>query len=245
MVRAIDFFKLFFTDILMEQICLHTNSYGWMKIVDKPYYGDNAGAWKETSEEEIALLIAIILYFGVVNVSSFHRYWSTKALYHGLSSREIMKRDRFKALMGMLHVVDPNTEDEHDKLRKVSGFLNSFKETCKLLYQPFQHVAVDEMMVKSKHRSRIRQYIKNKPTKWSIKLWVLADNANCYTYDFNVYTGRRSEEECSENGLGYDVVTKLSHPLENQGYHLYFDNFYTSPTLVKDLYSVQIYAVER
>ena len=102
MVRAIDFFKLFFTDILMEQICLHTNSYGWMKIVDKPYYGDNAGAWKETSEEEIALLIAIILYFGVVNVSSFHRYWSTKTLYHGLWAREIMKRDRFTALMGML-----------------------------------------------------------------------------------------------------------------------------------------------
>ena len=77
MVRAIDFFKLFFTDILMRQICLHTNSYGWMKIVDKPYYGDNAGAWKETTEEEIALLIAIILYFGLVKVSSFHRYWST------------------------------------------------------------------------------------------------------------------------------------------------------------------------
>ena len=119
--------------------------------------------------------------------------------------------------MGMLHVVDPNTEDEHDGLRKVSGFLNSFKETCKLLYQPFQHLAVDERMVKSKHRSGIRQYIKNKPTKWGIKLWGLADSANGYTYDFDVYTGRRSEEECSENGLGYDVVRKLSHPLENQG----------------------------
>ena len=52
--------------------------------------GDNAGAWKETSEEEIALL-AIILYFGLVKVSSFHRYWSTKTLYHGLWAREIMK----------------------------------------------------------------------------------------------------------------------------------------------------------
>ena len=65
-------------------------------------------------------------------------------------------------------------------------------------------------------------------------------HANGYTYDFDVYTGWRSGEECSENGLGYDVVRKRSHPLENQGYHLYLDNFYTSPTLVKDLYSVQI-----
>ena len=52
--------------ILMRQICLHTNSYGWMKIVDKPYHRNNAGAWKETSAKEIALLIAIILYFGLV-----------------------------------------------------------------------------------------------------------------------------------------------------------------------------------
>ena len=54
----------------MRQICLHTNSYGWMKIVDNPYYGDNTGAWKETSEGEIALPIAIILYFDLVKVSS-------------------------------------------------------------------------------------------------------------------------------------------------------------------------------
>ena len=61
-------------------------------------------------------------------------------------------------------------------------------------------------MVKSKHRSGIRQYIKNKPTTWGIKLWVLAQSANGYTYDFDVYTGRRSEEECSEYGFCYDVV---------------------------------------
>ena len=81
----------------------------------------------------------------------------------------------------MLHVVDPTTEDEHDKLRKVRSLLNVFKEKCKSLYQPFQNVAVDERMVKSKHRSGIRQYIKDKPTKWGIKLWVLADSANGYT----------------------------------------------------------------
>ena len=64
--------------------------------------------------------------------------------------------------MGMLHVVDPATEDEHDKLRKVRSLLNVFKEKCKSLYQPFQNVAVDERMVKSKHRRlEIRQYIKD------------------------------------------------------------------------------------
>lgn len=142
--------------------------------------------------------------------------------------------------MAMLHVVDPDEEDEEDKLRKVSSFLEFFKEKCKDLYQPFQRVAVDERMVKSKHRSGIRQYIKNKPTKWGIKLWVLADSLNGYTCDFDVYIGRNARQEVSPNGLGYDVVMKLAGPLRNQGYHLYFDNFYTSPKLVKDLFQVMI-----
>ena len=240
MTRAVDFFRLFITVELLREICEHTNSYGWLTIGEKSYYGDKDGAWKETHPEEIEKLIALILYCGLVKVSSFHRYWSTKSLYHGLWARSIMSRDRFKALIGMLHVVDPGAEDGHDKLRKVTGFLQFFKEKCKSLYQPFQHVAIDERMVKSKHRSGIRQYIKNKPTKWGIKLWVLADSINGYTCDFDVYVGRNAAEVPSANGLAYDVVMKLVQPLINQGYHLYFDNFYTSVTLVKDLFQLSI-----
>ena len=71
-----------------------------------------------------------------------------------------MSRKWLKALMAMLHVVDPSAEDGNDKLRKVRTFLDHFKERCKALHQPFQNVSVDERMVKSKPRSGIRQYIK-------------------------------------------------------------------------------------
>ena len=238
--KAIDFFRLFFTAELLHEICTHTNAYGWIAILKKPYYGDKQGAWIETTVEEIEKLIALILYFGLVNVSSFHRYWSTKTLYHGLWARKIMSRDRFKALMATLHIVDPSLEDDSDKLRKVRSFIQAFKDKCKLLYEPFQKVAVDERMVKSKHRSGIRQYIKNKPTKWGVKLWVLADSSNGYTCDFDIYIGKNSQHEVSAKGLGYDVVMKLVGPLVNQGYHLYFDNFYTSVQLVQDLWEVGI-----
>jgi len=90
-------------------------------------------------------------------------------------------------------------------------------------------------MVKSKHRSGIRQYARNKLTKWEIKIWVLADSASGYTYDFDVYTGgSNADEEQSQHGLGYGIVMKLAQSLFNQGYHMYFDNFYTSPQLVKN-----------
>ena len=165
------------------------------------------------------------------------KYWSTKSIYHGLWARKILSRNRYQALSAFLHVVDPANETPGYKLRKVEEFLAAFKERCKVLYQPMQKLAVDERMVKSKHRSGIRQYMKDKPTKWGLKLWVLADSDNGYTIDFNVYIAKAAAGETSDEGLGYDVMMKLMQPYLGQGYHLYLDNFYTSNKLVSDLYS--------
>ena len=106
-----------------------------------------------------------------------------------------------------------------------------FKSRCLSLYQPRQNLVIDERIVKSRHRSGIRQYMKDKPTKWGIKLWVLADSSNGYTVDFNVYIGKAAGQNVSANGLGYDVVIKLISPYTRQGYRLFVDNFYTSVTL--------------
>jgi len=172
---------------------------------------------------------------GIVRLPQNNLYWSIKSLFHGLWARAIMTRDRFKALLSVLHVVDPSEEEKDDKLKKVKPFVNHFRKRCKSLYQPEQNLAIDERLVKSKHRSGIRQYIKNKSIKFGIKLWVIADSATGYTWDFIVYTGAGDGVTDSVNGLGYGVVMTLSKPLFHQGYHMYFDNFYTSSILVEDL----------
>ena len=115
-----------------------------------------------------------------------------------------MSRTRFKALMAMLHVVDPTNEDESHKLRKVESFINYFESRGLALYQPSKNLTFDERLVKSCHWSEIRQYIKDKPTRWGIKLWVLADSSNGYTADFNVYIGKAARKETkafSKSGL--------------------------------------------
>jgi len=154
--KAVDFFNLFFTDDLIESIAKHTNAYAYSQILNKPAYAQKDGSWKETSPEEIRKLIALLIYQGIVHVPTFHRYWNTKSLFHGLWAREFMSRDRFKQLMSMLHIVDPGDEVKADKLRKISPVINIFHERCKALFQPFENVAVGERIVKSKHRSGIR-----------------------------------------------------------------------------------------
>ena len=50
---------------------------------------------------------------------------------------------------------------------------------------------------------------------------------------FEIYTGKRTT--ATENGLSHDVVMHLMEGFFAQGYHLFCDNFYTSPALAKAL----------
>ena len=60
------------------------------------------------------------------------------------------------------------------------------------LYQPVKELSVDERMVKSRARCHMIQYMKNKPTKFGFKLWVVADPSG-YTID-SMYTLARVKE---------------------------------------------------
>ena len=46
----------------------------------------------------------------------------------------------------------------------------------------------------------------------------------------------------AEYGLGYDVVTKLVRPFMNKNHHVYFDNFFSSVTLLEHLEANGTYA---
>ena len=237
--EAKDFFELFFDDSIVNSIVTHTNSYAQEKVFSGKgsSYTQSDGSWQDVTADEIRRLIALLIHFGVVHVrGDVQKNWSTKTLYHGLWARAILSRDRYFAILSMLHVVDPATEDPNNKLRKVEPFITHFKKKCSELYKPRQHVAIDERMVKSRHRSGFRQFIKDKPTKWGIKLWVLADSSNGYTVDFNIYIGRAAGREVSANGLGYDVVMRLMTPYFDKGYHLFVDNFYSTVILFRDLF---------
>ena len=74
-----------------------------------------------------------------------------------------------------------------------------------------------------------------KPHKWGIKAWVLADSSNGYTWGWKLYTGKE-ERESSDLGLSHRVVLDLTSDerLQDKGYSVFTDNFYTSPALFSD-----------
>ena len=81
-------------------------------------------------------------------------------------------------------------------------------------------------MISCEGRLSFLQYLSNKPHKWVINTWVLAESKTGYTYNWSIYTGK---EDNSYGLLAQHVVLTLVQTLHHQGFHLYFDNLYASP----------------
>ena len=147
-----------------------------------------------------------------------------------------MSRHRFENISAFLHVVTQEEEQDlgNSPLCKIFPLYESIRKRCFEVYQPLCELSVDERMVKTKARSLLKQFIRNKPNKWGFKFWIVADITG-YTIDFGLYGGARHDDGRSEHGLAYDVVMKLIQAFAFQGYEVYCDNFYTSPKLFQDL----------
>ena len=166
---------------------------------------------------------------GVHKVRNHRKAWSVSKVQHPSRLKDLMTCQHFELIGCFLHVVTPEEEEAENgnRLRKLRPYLDYLKTNWLTYYQPLQCLSVDEWMVKSKAHSHMVQYMRNKPVKWGFKLWVLADTSG-YTIDFNVYTGK---EESTDHGLTFKVVVDLIEPFWFQGYEVYTNNYYSSPSL--------------
>jgi len=94
------------------------------------------------------------------------------------------------------------------------------------LFESQENVSIDEAMIPFKGRLRFKQHMKDRPTKWGIKVFVLADATNGYVSRLQVYTGKNSFLVRDEVGLCSRVVLELL-----DGPKVYMDNYYFSPSL--------------
>ncbi|XP_031696929.1 piggyBac transposable element-derived protein 4-like [Anarrhichthys ocellatus] len=234
----ISLFQLFFSPSVVRNIIANTNANAAKR--------KKAGlkfSWDVLTVKDFYVFLSIIVYTGLVTVHQWSDYWRKKWPYSFQFPGDSMTRDRFEAIMWSLHLSDPKEDEENDKKRNTTEYDRLFKikplytdmvTACKAHFQPHQNVSIDERMVKSKARISMKQYMKDKPTKWGYKLFVLADSSIGYTWNFFVYAGK--SESNTGHGLSYSAVMDLlPFPLLGRGYSLYTDNFYTSPALFIDL----------
>ena len=200
--------------------------------------------WRALTVSNFYVFMAIIIIFsGLVNVHHRADYWRRQWPYNFAFPSEKMTQDRFEAILWSLHLSNPREDEENERRRNTAEYDRLFKikplyieimTACKAHFQPYQNIAIDERMVASKARISMKQYMRDKPTKWGYKLFVLADSATAYTWNFFVYSGKSALT--TGQGLSYtSVMDLLPFPLLGGGYTLYVDNFYSSPALFQDL----------
>lgn len=73
-----------------------------------------------------------------------------------------------------------------------------------------------------------------KPTKRGFKVWVIACCKTGYNLGFKIYEGKDNEGN-KKWGLGERTILQMSEPYMSKGYCLYFDNFFSSFPLLKEL----------
>ena len=105
-----------------------------------------------------------------------------------------MSRNRFFQILRYLHVSDdaviiPAGQPGYDKLHKIKPFLGLLFPNFEKAYNLHQNIAIDECMIPWRGRLSFRQFIANKPIRFGIKVWVLADSETKYIYRQQLYIG--------------------------------------------------------
>ncbi len=228
MCTILDAFYVFFTTQVWELLVSETNAYG-ARIIP--------GSWRDTDERELKAYLGILIVMGIVQLPRLAMYWSTThEEFAPVLVRKVMPRDRFFQLSRCLHVnaTDPSSVTrgvaDYDRLYKVRKLLDLVVPKFESVYTLHKELSLDEAMIKFKGRLGFKQYMKDKPTKWGIKVFVLSDATNGYIYRLEIYTGK-NETLDNATGLCSRVVLDLMKGFDYSGNTLYMDRYYSSPRL--------------
>lgn len=219
-------------------------NFAWpLLVAETNRYAGQSGAadWVPTSVPEMKAFVGMLIAMGIVRLPCVYDYWSNTEMLHNSFIARTMPVNKFLKILRYFHLSDNTTHQPNDRLAKVSDFvtmLNSAFQRCWVLDR---NISVDETLIPCKGRSFLKQYIKNKPHKWGIKLWVLACSATGYVWRFSVYAGK--QQDAPEHRLSYRVVMDLVKGLYHRNHCIFMDNFYSGVELFVDLLSRGVYAV--
>jgi hypothetical protein len=181
--------------------------------------------------------------FKTISFQNFYRFCAdpqrVKSWFPNMTRWEQMKR--------FFKVSDPCTDHLHkeDKMWRIREVFDTLIAASKANYWPQCEVALDEAIKKFKGRCSFKQYIKNKPVRWGIKIFALCCSHTAYLFNAIVYLGKRPEDEkesTAEGSKTEQAVISLVTPLQGRNHRLFMDNYYSSIPLFVTLSKMLIWA---
>jgi len=152
-----------------------------------------------------------------------------------------MSHKRFVFLVYCLRFDDSTTRAQRradDKLASIRNIHDKFVVAFEANYTPGTGCTVDESLRGFRGMYSFKQYIPNKPSKYGIKVCVLADSKTFYSVSSKIYTG------ADTHALGLPVpsqaVLDLVPSVSGTNRNITTDNYYMSIPLTMKLKSRKI-----
>jgi hypothetical protein len=124
------------------------------------------------------------------------------------------------------------------RTKKVHGVIEHIEKQFQKYFVPGKNVAIDESTVGFKGK------IKKNPTKWGLRLFILADSDIGYVHSIIPYYEKITGEVCNLPYPNKPFTTRTMLSLMDhlglsvsgiRGYHLFTDRYYSSVDLAKEL----------
>lgn len=231
-------FQCFFDTQLMDYIVDQTNLYHASFLASNdPDKRKHQKDWVPVNKEEFYSFLAIVMLMSVVKKATLSSYWSTDPLLATPIFATVMPRDRFLEILRSMHFNDNNKQPSGDRIYKIEPVIKTLREKFKQFVIPYQNLCIDESLMLWKGRLSFKQYIPNKRHRFGVKLFIIVDCKSGTILDFIVYVGSDTDYEYQDHlGISGSIVMTLMEPYLGKGHNLYVDNWYTSPTLFRELH---------
>lgn len=228
-----DFFCLFIPTYFWALWASYTNAKANME------YGNSKGTprkWHAVTGAELKAWVASVMLWSTWKTISFQNFHAG-TMDPNKVQRWFPSFTRWEQIKRFFKLSHPEHEDPTDKLTKVRGLWEYFLAACKANLWPGENVAVDEAMKKFKGRCSFKQYIKNKPVRWGLKIFCLCCSATAYLWNAIIYVGKKKTDDQKKKEMGATTATVLDlvGPLANKNHCVFMDNFYTSIPLFVEL----------
>lgn len=224
-----------FDDELVQKITDETNRYASQKNRDL-----------RVNVSEMKCFLGVILLSGFVPLPRRRMYWERAKDSNNELVSQAIARNKFEFILSNIHCQDNNFLDPSDKFAKVRPLIAHLnKKFMENAYVEEEH-SVDEAMIPYTGRHGCKQYIHGKPIRYGFKLWV-GTTRQGYINWFEPYQGASTNisETYKDQGVGTSVVLEYADALRSkwndQQFHLFFDNFFSSIALLENLEKKNMY----
>lgn len=251
--NEIEFFQLFFTDQLLEEIIKETNRFAKEKIAaNTPLQKKSVWwSWQDITLTEFKAFIGVVINMGIHHKPEIDDYFTPDWIDSQPFFKSVFSRDRFKQIFWSLHLNPPPTGrvigamSRSAKVRNVVLYLDKkYRE----YFIPNNKVSIDESTVGFKGRVVFKVYNKDKPTKWGIKIFVASDSITGYICAIEPYLGKGTTDNMVRPDLGVTsrVVLHLVQKMKDdygsvEGMHVFTDRLYTNLDVAEALLNQKVH----